>query len=219
MGDTNETKMGCKSSREERIEEQKHTAEKLVIKREGELEAAKKENEELKKVLGQEGGWFSAAGREAQLRNSEQRIKNAALNLDTAKTTRVRGDLRDENMDVDPLANIVLDPVEQAKVNKIIVDNLKYLNLPEHNEDKKAIEDLFKRVDVDTSGTIDEAEFQSVYGTNANSKKMWATFDVDGNGNMSMGEMLAVIDNKYQEEPTKAAKWVSYLKNQAKKKF
>ena len=58
-------------------------------------------------------------------------------------------------MEVDPLANIILDPEEQAKVHavplweswivsrmqvdKIHMDNLKYLNQDEHKADREVI--------------------------------------------------------------------------------
>merc|ERR1711865_878462 len=113
------------------------------------------------------------------------------------------------NMEHDPLANISLGVEEQAKVNKVIVDNLKYLNKEEHAADKKVVEDMFKDLDLDQNDSVSKADFEGRYGKKQ--EHMWNLFDLDRNGELSLGEVLAVIDAKYDKDPTAAAKYVKFL--------
>jgi Ca2+-binding EF-hand superfamily protein len=136
----------------------------------------------------------------------------------------VRGGDYAENMESDPLANIQPDaleavhllPHQQAKIDKIIVDKLVYLNNEEHQEDRKVVEDLFALVDADGNGSIDEDEFVKLYGKNC--QKMWDMIDVNGDGSLSKAEFLKFIDTKFCDSPVKAQKFVNFLEHGQKKK-
>merc|ERR1712006_25931 len=90
------------------------------------VQELEKENDELKATLKARDEWYND------------------LKGDLFKGGfRVRGSSRADNMDNDPLANIVLDPVEKAKVDEMILTDLKYLNAEDHKEDREVVESLF----------------------------------------------------------------------------
>merc|ERR1711990_831154 len=74
---------------------------------------------------------------------------------------RARGDWVDYGV----LGGIKLDEEEQKKVDKIKIDNLKYLNTPEHAEDKKVIEKIYADCGAKDvyGGALDIAHFKTKF--------------------------------------------------------
>merc|ERR1712094_40445 len=120
---------------------------------------------------------------------------------------RARGDWVDYGV----LGGIKLDEEEQKKVDKIKIDNLKYLNTPEHAEDKKVIEKIYADCGAKDvyGGALDIAHFKTKFPKQG--QHLFDRFDVDHDGNVSQAEFLAVIDKMYQDYATKAAKFVKFL--------
>ena len=80
--------------------------------------------------------WFGQAQKEHEKKmeildkkiekKTGERTSEMHKSYDSVK--RVRGESREWNVENDPLANITLDEKEQKKVDKIVIDKLKYLN-------------------------------------------------------------------------------------------
>jgi len=124
----------------------------------------------------------------------------------------VRGESQAKNMEVDPLANIILDPEEQAKVDKINMDNLKYLNQDEHKADREIIAKLFAEI----GSPCDKEHLKQKFPKQAD--HLFNEFDVDHDGTITEAEFCCVVDKKYAEKPEAAAKFIKFLSSKIRAK-
>merc|ERR1711934_479706 len=78
-------------------------------------------------------------------------------------------------------------------------------------EDKKVIEKIYADCGAKDvyGGALDIAHFKTKFPKQG--QHLFDQFDVDHDGNVSQAEFLAVIDKMYQDDATKAAKFVKFL--------
>jgi Ca2+-binding EF-hand superfamily protein len=105
------------------------------------------------------------------------------------------------------LNNIQLGMDEEEKVEKIQTGNIKYLS--ENPADMAVVDKIFAACDADGNGVIDKEEMVGRYGKQAG--HMLKEFDLDSGKTISKAEFVAVLDDKYQKDAKRTAKWVKFL--------
>merc|ERR1712195_25760 len=220
MGNVHNTEMSCCGDPRETSAYDKPS---LSDKPEQNAEELRREIDELKQERiaeseSSKSAWFDKDNHE---KTDELDAKIGALTNDRTQVLRdsykqipspVRGSSQEENMQDDPLANIVLDDEEQAKVDMITNGQLKYLNLEEHADDREVVSLLFQQI----GSPADLEHLKTKFPEQG--EHLFREFDLDGNGTISEAEFVSVIDAKYEKDPEKAAKWVKFLKSKIEMK-
>merc|ERR1712166_399673 len=113
------------------------------------------------------------------------------------------------------LMNITLGLDEKAKVEKQIQEgNAEYLK--NNPEEMAIVEKIFAACDADANGSIDKDEMVARYGKQAG--HMLKEFDLNSGKSISKAEFIAVLDDKYQKDAKRTAKWVKFLSKDPKPK-
>merc|ERR1712166_953537 len=113
------------------------------------------------------------------------------------------------------LMNITLGLDEKAKVEKQIQEgNAEYLK--NNAEEMAIVEKIFAACDADANGSIDKDEMVARYGKQAG--HMLKEFDLNSGKSISKAEFIAVLDDKYQKDAKRTAKWVKFLSKDPKPK-
>ena len=134
--------------------------------------------------------------------------KSDGSNWDADMNGGFVGKSREQLMD-EALQASAEDTIKAAALQaKIVGGKLQYLNDPALEEEKKAVEEVFRLLDADGSGSISKAELLHFFPKGAH---IFESCDYDHDGSVSAGEFMTRMDEMYGKKPASMQGFLTYL--------